>query len=62
METKQDPNVLGMILITAYKNGEYMLRSSFDAVETQEFLSGTLVDIREGRFEDNEEMITKKLH
>jgi len=48
---EEDENVLGMVLVTAYKDNTYRLESSFDLEETHELLSETILDIEEGSLE-----------
>jgi len=51
MKKEQDPNLLGMVAISAYKDGTYSLSSSFDIEETHELLKDALLDIEDGTLE-----------
>jgi hypothetical protein len=53
MKKKQDPNLLGMVAISAYKDGTYSLSSSFDIEETHELLKDALLDIEDGTLEES---------
>ena len=44
-------DILGMTVVTAYKNGTYSLESSFDLEETYELLKDALLDIEDGTLE-----------
>jgi hypothetical protein len=51
MTKEKDPNLLGMVAISAYKDGTYSLSSSFDLEETFELLKDALLDIEDGTME-----------
>jgi hypothetical protein len=51
MKKEQDENLLGMVAISAYKDGTYSLSSSFDIEETHELLKDALLDIEDGTLE-----------
>lgn len=51
MTKEKDPNLLGMVAISAYKDGTYSLSSSFDLHETFELLKDALLDIEDGTME-----------
>ena len=53
MKKEQDPNLLGMVAISAYKDGTYSLSSSFDIEETHELLKDALLDIEDGTLEES---------
>jgi hypothetical protein len=51
MTKEKDPNLAGMVAISAYKDGTYSLSSSFDIEETHELLKDALLDIEDGTLE-----------
>jgi hypothetical protein len=53
MKKEQDENLLGMVAISAYKDGTYSLSSSFDIEETHELLKDALLDIEDGTLEES---------
>lgn len=54
-------NILGMTVVTAYKNGTYSLESSFDLEETYELLKDALLDIEDGTLEASIDHSTQTL-
>jgi hypothetical protein len=54
-------NILGMTLVTAYKDGTYILESSFDIDETYELLKDALLDIEDGTLEASIDYSTQTL-
>lgn len=50
-EKEKDPNLIGMVAISAYRDGTYSLSSSFDIEETHELLKDALLDIEDGTLE-----------
>jgi hypothetical protein len=61
MTKEQDPNLLGMIAVSAYKDGTYSLSSSFDLEETYELLKDALLDIEDGTMEESLDYSTQTL-
>jgi hypothetical protein len=53
MIEEKDENLLGMVAVSAYKDGTYSLSSSFDLEETYELLKDAVLDIEEGTLEDS---------
>ena len=51
MKKEQDENLLGMVAVSAYKDGTYSLSSSFDLEETYDLLKDALLDIEDGTLE-----------
>ena len=51
MTKEKDENLLGMVAVSAYKDGTYSLSSSFDIAETYELLKDALLDIEDGTLE-----------
>jgi hypothetical protein len=51
MTKEKDENLLGMVAVSAYKDGTYSLSSSFDLNETYELLKDALLDIEDGTLE-----------
>jgi hypothetical protein len=51
MTKEKDENLLGMVAVSAYKDGTYSLSSSFDLDETYELLKDALLDIEDGTLE-----------
>lgn len=58
---KNKEDILGMTVVTAYKNGTYSLESSFDLEETYELLKDALLDIEDGTLEDSIDYSTQTL-
>jgi hypothetical protein len=54
-------DILGMTVVTAYKNGTYSLESSFDLEETYELLKDALLDIEDGTLEASLDYSTQTL-
>jgi hypothetical protein len=53
MTKEKDENLLGMVAVSAYKDGTYSLSSSFDIAETYELLKDALLDIEDGTLESS---------
>jgi len=53
MTEAKDENLLGMVAVSAYKDGTYSLSSSFDLQETYELLKDAVLDIEDGTLEDS---------
>ena len=53
MTKEKDPNLLGIVAVSAYKDGTYSLSSSFDLEETYELLKDALLDIEDGTMEES---------
>ena len=53
MTEEKDENLLGMVAVSAYKDGTYSLSSSFDIEETHELLKDALLDIEDGTLEES---------
>jgi len=62
MTEKKDPNLLGMVAVSAYKDGTYSLSSSFDLNETYELLKDAVLDIEDGTLEDSIDYHNESLH
>lgn len=58
---KKKEDILGMTVVTAYKNGTYSLESSFDLEETYELLKDALLDIEDGTLEASIDYSTQTL-
>lgn len=58
----KDPNLLGMVAVSAYKDGTYSLSSSFDLEETYELLKDAVLDIEDGTLEDSIDYHNQSLH
>lgn len=58
---KNKEDILGMTVVTAYKNGTYSLESSFDLEETYELLKDALLDIEDGTLEASIDYSTQTL-
>ena len=58
---KNKEDILGMTVVTAYKNGTYSLESSFDLEETYELLKDALLDIEDGTLEASSDYSTQTL-
>lgn len=61
MIEKKDENLLGMVAVSAYKNGTYSLSSSFDLTETHELLKDVVLDIEDGTLEESINHYTQTL-
>lgn len=61
MTKETDPNLLGMVAVSAYKDGTYSLSSSFDLEETYELLKDAVLDIEDGTLEESINSITQTL-
>lgn len=61
MNKEQDPNLLGIVAVSAYKDGTYSLSSSFDLEETYELLKDAVLDIEDGTLEDSIDYSTQTL-
>ena len=53
MTKEKDENLLGMVAVSAYKDGTYSLSSSFDIEETYELLKDEVLDIEDGTLESS---------
>ena len=53
MTEEKDENLLGMVAISAYKDGTYSLSSSFDIEETYDLIKDALLDIEDGTLESS---------
>lgn len=53
MTEEKDENLLGMVAVSAYKDGTYSLSSSFDLEETYELLKDAVLDIEDGTLEES---------
>jgi hypothetical protein len=53
MTEEKDENLLGMVAVSAYKDGTYSLSSSFDIEETYELLKDAVLDIEDGTLEES---------
>ena len=62
MTEEKDPNLLGMVAVSAYKDGTYSLSSSFDLNETYELLKDAVLDIEDGTLEDSIDYHNESLH
>ena len=62
MIEEKDPNLLGMVAVSAYKDGTYSLSSSFDLKETYELLKDAVLDIEDGTLEDSIDYHNESLH
>jgi hypothetical protein len=61
MTEEKDENILGMVAVSAYKDGTYSLSSSFDLQETYELLKDAVLDIEDGTLEDSINYSTQTL-
>ena len=61
MIEEKDPNLLGMVAVSAYKDGTYSLSSSFDLDETYELLKDAVLDIEDGTLEASLDYSTQTL-
>lgn len=62
MTEEKDENLLGMVAVSAYKDGTYSLSSSFDLEETYELLKDAVLDIEDGTLEDSIDYHSQSLH
>ena len=62
MTEEKDENLLGMVAVSAYKDGTYSLSSSFDLDETYELLKDAVLDIEDGTLEDSIDYHSQSLH
>ena len=62
MTEEKDENLLGMVAVSAYKDGTYSLSSSFDLDETYELLKDAVLDIEDGTLEDSINYHNQSLH
>ena len=62
MTEEKDENLLGMVAVSAYKDGTYSLSSSFDLEETYELLKDAVLDIEDGTLEDSLDYSSQSLH
>lgn len=62
MIEEKDENLLGMVAVSAYKDGTYSLSSSFDLDETYELLKDAVLDIEDGTLEDSIDYHNQSLH
>ena len=62
MTEEKDENLLGMVAVSAYKDGTYSLSSSFDLEETYELLKDAVLDIEDGTLEASLEYSNQSLH
>lgn len=61
MIEKKDENLLGMVAVSAFKDGTYSLSSSFDLKETYELLKDVVLDIEDGTLEESINHYTQML-
>ena len=62
MTEEKDENLLGMVAVSAYKDGTYSLSSSFGLDETYELLKDAVLDIEDGTLEDSIDYHNQSLH
>ena len=62
MTEEKDDNLLGMVAVSAYKDGTYSLSSSFDIEETYELLKDAVLDIEDGTLEASIDSYSQSLH
>jgi hypothetical protein len=62
MTEENDENLLGMVAVSAFKDGTYSLSSSFDLEETYELLKDAVLDIEDGTLEDSLDYTSQSLH
>jgi len=62
MTEEKDENLLGMVAVSAYKDGTYSLSSSFDLKETYDLLKDAVLDIEDGTLEDSLDYSSQSLH
>jgi len=53
--------LLGMVAVSAFKDGTYSLSSSFDLEETYELLKDAVLDIEDGTLEESLNPYTQTL-
>jgi len=61
MTEEKDENLLGMVAVSAFKDGTYSLSSSFDLKETYELLKDAVLDIEDGTLEESINYYTQTL-
>jgi hypothetical protein len=61
MIEEKDENLLGMVAVSAYKDGTYSLSSSFDLQETYDLLKDAILDIEDGTLEESINHYTQML-
>jgi hypothetical protein len=61
MIEEKDENLLGMVAVSAFKDGTYSLSSSFDLEETYELLKDAVLDIEDGTLEESLNYSTQTL-
>jgi hypothetical protein len=61
MTEEKDENLLGMVAVSAYKDGTYSLSSSFDLDETYELLKDAVLDIEDGTLEASLDYLNQTL-
>ena len=61
MIEEKDENLLGMVAVSAFKDGTYSLSSSFDLQETYELLKDAVLDIEDGTMEESINPYTQTL-
>lgn len=62
MTEEKDENLLGMVAVSAYKDGTYSLSSSFDLDETYDLLKDAVLDIEDGTLEASLDHSSQSLH
>ena len=62
MTEEKDENLLGMVAVSAFKDGTYSLSSSFDLQETYDLLKDAVLDIEDGTLEDSLDYSSQSLH
>jgi hypothetical protein len=62
MIEEKDENLLGMVAVSAFKDGTYSLSSSFDLKETYDLLKDAVLDIEDGTLEDSLDYSSQSLH
>ena len=62
MTEEKDENLLGMVAVSAYKDGTYSLSSSFDLDETYDLLKDAVLDIEDVTLEASIDSISQSLH
>jgi len=61
MIEEKDENLLGMVAVSAFKDGTYSLSSSFDLQETYDLLRDAVLDIEDGTLEESINHYTQML-
>jgi hypothetical protein len=61
MIEEKDENLLGMVVVSAFKDGTYSLSSSFDLQETYDLLRDAVLDIEDGTLEESINHYTQML-